>query len=219
MAERFGGDEAKWLRAHDAAWAEYVREAESIDWSARPWVATVEDLDSRHVVQILGRMAVPWRPPDSVAFSREVEDQVMSSINVRFSDARGAMGRLRKASHKVYVATSGTEASARGALRGAGLLDAFDGIFTGHTQGNHKSQRAYWTRILENIRADAAECLLVDDRLEYLEPAAAVGFTSCFLDRRGRYPPETVPRFVRATLRNLAGLPHYVEVLSHPESR
>ena len=55
--------------------------------------------------------------------------------------------------------------------------------------------------------------MLVDDRVDYLAAAHAAGVKGLLLDREGVYEPETMPAFVHATLRNLAGLPHFVDTL------
>ncbi len=137
----------------------------------------------------------------------------MSTVDARYPDARSAIERLRIGGHAVNVATQATESNARGALTGAGLLDAINALFTGSSADAPKSERAYWERALGAVRADPHDCVLVDDRTDYIQAATAVGFTGLLLDREELYEPEMTPRFVRATLRTLAGLPHFVETL------
>jgi len=213
MATRFGGDEGRWLEAHTSAWTEYVKEVESTDWSQGSWSAAMDRLDARFAVGLLERVGIAWRPADPVAFSRELDLEVMATVDARFPDARTAVERLRGAGHKVYVATQATDANARGALAGAHLLTSIDGLFTGTSQDAPKARREYWDRILSSVGASPGSDVLVDDRVDYLEAAAASGFGVLLLDRDGIYEPETTPPFVRATLRNLAGLPHFVETL------
>jgi FMN phosphatase YigB (HAD superfamily) len=219
MAARFGGPEDGWLRAHTAAWTDYVREVESTDWSAGSWAATVDRLDARFAVSILERVGISWRPADPLSFSRELERNVMARVDARFPDARVAVERLHSAGHGVYVATQATDSNARGALAGAGLLTAIDGLFTGTSQDAPKSRREYWDRALATLGASAGSCILVDDRADYLEAAAAAGFEGLLLDREALFGPETTPPFVRATLRNLAGLPHFVDTLEAERRR
>ena len=214
MRERFGGDEATWIEAHNAAWTAYVREAESMDWSAQPWASTVDRLDARFVTEILERAGVSWRPPDPVAFSRTLDLELMATVNARFPDARAAVERLRGAGHRVYVATQAGDSNARGSLTGAGLLESLDGVFTGTSQDARKSGRPYWDGILSTTRLPPAACVLVDDRIDYLAAADAVGFHALLLDRDGLFEGGAVPPAVRAVLRNLAGLPHYVDTLA-----
>lgn len=214
MRERFGGEEGQWVDAHNAEWSQYVRTADSMDWSHHPWAETVEGLDAGFAVGILKRMGVAWRPSDPAAFSRELDLQVMPSINARFPDSRAAVDRLRAAGHKVFVATQASESNARGALQGAQLLTAIDGLFTGSSQNSQKAQRGYWDRILSALAVPGAECVLVDDRVDYLAAATSEGFLGLLLDREGIYMSEAMPSFVRAVLRNLAGLPHFVDVLA-----
>ena len=213
LSHRFGGDVAGWQAAHTAAWAEYVVASDSPAWDRARWSATVDRLDGRFVMSLLERMGVAWRPEDPVGFSRELDLRVMSMIDARFPDARSAVERLRAAGHSVYVATQATDANARGSLAGAGLLALVQGLFTGTSQDAPKARREYWDRVLAALPGPPETCVLVDDRVDYLAAAHASGFHALLLDREGVYEPETMPAFVRATLRNLAGLPHFVDVL------
>lgn len=213
LSPRFGGDLDTWVRAHDEAYAWYSARASEIDWDAGDYLEKVDELDAEHLERILRPAGVSWRPDDPAAYARELEYSIMSSVDARFPDTRPAVVRLRNAGHRVYVVTSATDSNARGSLAGAGLLDAFDCVFTGTTQNLHKSTVAYWQRIIEDVRGPAKKYLLVDDRLEYLEPASAAGIPAVLLDRKGVHPPEASPPFIRATLRNLAGLPHLVDLL------
>ena len=214
MADRFGGDEDGWVRAYTGAWTDYVRGVESAEESRQAWSETVDRLDAKFAVGILHRMGVSWRPPDPVAFSRELDLSVMSGIDARFPDARIAVERLRTAGHKVYVATQATESNARGALTGAGLLGSVEGLFTGTSQGSPKSHPEYWNRIRAVLGVAAARGAVVDDRADYLQAATSAGFVGLLLDREGVYEEERMPAHVHATLRNLAGLPHLVEILA-----
>lgn len=153
-----------------------------------------------------------------MAFSRELDLSVMSGIDARFPDARIAVERLRTAGHKVYVATQATESNARGALTGAGLMGSVEGLFTGTSQGSPKSHPEYWSRIRAVLGAAAARGAVVDDRADYLQAATSAGFVGLLLDREGVYAEERMPAHVHATLRNLAGLPHLVEVLAAEEA-
>lgn len=213
MSARFGGSEEQWLHAHTAAWTEYVRGVEAADWNRGPWSETIDRLDAAFGVGILDRMGVAWRPEDPLGFSHELDATVMSGIDARFPDTRAAVERLRSAAHRVFVATQATESNARGALTGAGLLTSVDGLFTGTSQNASKSRPEYWHRVRETLGSQAAPGIVVDDRADYLSAAASSGFVTLLLDRDGIFDAETVPGHVQATLRNLAGLPHFVDVL------
>ncbi len=220
MAARFGGAEDRWLEAHTAAWTEYVRAVESADWGPGSWSETADRLDAAFAVGILAGMGVPWRPTDAVAFARELDLTVMAEIDARFPDARVAVERLRSAGHRVFVTTQATDANARGALAGAGLLTAIDGLFTGTSQDSPKSHPRYWHGVRGALGGSPAPGVVVDDRADYLAAAGSAGFVGLLLDRDEVYQAETMPPHVRATLRNLAGLPHYIEILeAEPRSR
>lgn len=212
LASRLGGDVDRWIRAHDEAYAWYTARASEIDWRTADYLDAVDALDAEHLDRILRSAGVSWRPDDPARYARELEEAVMSSVDAAFPDARPAVERLRNAGHRAYLVTSATDSNARGSLKGARLLDAFDRVFTGSTVELHKSTAAYWRRILEDVDTPGERCLLVDDRLEYLEPACASGIAAVLLDRKGIHRPEVLPPFVRATLKNLAGLPHLADL-------
>src|SRR2546427_704449 len=128
-----------------------------------------------------------------------------------FREYRERLAELLAAGHRVYVATGGG-ATNDAALRGAGLFDLIDGIFTGHSQNAQKGQSRYWREIPDQLGVEPMNCVLVDDRLDYLEAAASVGIVALLLDRKAAHRPESMPPYVEATLRNLAGLPHWVEL-------
>ena len=209
LTERFGGTKDAWLRAHDEAFVTYTRAANEADWTARRYGDIVDELDASHLLDMFERVGVAERPTDPLALSRELEREALAGVDARFPDARPAIERLRKAGHRVYVATGGS-ATNDAALRGAGLFPLIDGMFTGHSQNAPKGQPAYWAGIPTRLEADPADCVLVDDRLDYLVAAASAGIVALLLDRKGAHRPESMPAYVQATLRNLAGLPQWV---------
>lgn len=211
LAARFGGTTEAWRRAHDEAWVTYLQQVNSVDWETRGYADVVDELDARHLLAMFDRVGRTGRPADALAASREFEREAMSHVNARYPDARTAIERLRSAGHRVYVATGGSETN-DAALRGAGLFDLIDGIFTGHSQNAQKGQPRYWQEIPDQLGVRPRDCVLVDDRLDYLEAAASVGIVALLLDRKAAHRPESMPRYVEATLRNLAGLPHWVEL-------
>ena len=211
LAARFGGAPEAWRRAHDEAWVTYLQRVNSVDWESRGYADIVDELDARHLLEIFDRVGLTSRPADALAVSREFEREAMSRVNARYTDARTAIERLRSAGHRVYVVTGGSETN-DAALRGAGLFDLIDGIFTGHSQNAQKGQSRYWQEIPHQLGVKPQDCVLADDRLDYLEAAASVGIVALLLDRKGAHRPESMPPYVEATLRNLAGLPHWVEL-------
>jgi len=210
LAARFGGEADAWRRAHDEAFVTYTRRANEADWDARGYGDVVDELDASHLLDMFERAGIPLNAPDPLGLSRQLEREALAGVNARYPDARSAIERLRSMGHRVYVATGGSETN-DAALRGAGLSTLIDGMFTGHSQHVHKSRPAYWADIPKSLRTTPADCVLVDDRLDYLEAAASVGILSLLLDRKGAHRPEAMPAYVQATLRNLAGLPHWVE--------
>lgn len=211
LTARFGSNCDAWMRAHDDAWVTYVRRMNAAEWDSRGYAEVVDELDARHLLDMFERASVTNRPAEALAVSRELEREAMAHVNARYPDARTAIERLRAAGHQVYVATGGGETN-DAALRGAGLFDLINGIFTGHSQNAQKGQSRYWKDIPHHLGVKPQDCVLVDDRLDYLEAAASVGILALLLDRKGAHRPESMPSYVEATLRNLAGLPHWVEL-------
>ncbi|MCI4371150.1 MAG: HAD family hydrolase [Thermoplasmata archaeon] len=210
LAARFGGDPEAWRRAHDEAFVTYTRRANDADWDARGYGDVVDELDARHLRDMFERVGIATIPKDPLALSRELEREALARVDARFPDARPAIERLQARGHHVYVATGGSETN-EAALRGAGLSDLIERMFSGHSQGSHKSRAAYWADIPRSVGAMPGECVLVDDRLDYLEAAASVSIVALLLDRKESQRPESMPSYVQATLRTLAGLPHWVE--------
>ncbi|MGI0149704.1 MAG: HAD family hydrolase [Thermoplasmata archaeon] len=217
LASRFGGDRKAWLRAHDEAFVTYTRSVNAADWDARGYGDIVDELDASHLLDMFDRVGVAERPEDPLALSRELEREALAGIDARYPDARTAIERIRRMGHRVYVATGGSLTN-DAALQGAGLRDLIDGIFTGHSQDAQKGRKAYWFGIPKKLGAKPKQCVLIDDRLDYLAAAASVGIVALLLDRKGALRPEAMPAYVQATLRNLAGLPHWVATwtLAHP---
>jgi len=217
LAARFGGLPDAWRQAHDEAFVTYTRRANEADWESRGYGDVVDELDAQHLLEMFERVGTAARPAEPLGLSRELEREALAGVNARYPDARSSIERLRAMGHRVYVATGGSETN-EAALRGAGLDGLIDGIFSGHSQHSHKSRPAYWADVPRFVGATAADCVLVDDRLDYLEAAASVGIVALLLDRKSAHRPDAMPSYVAATLRNLAGLPHWVETWtsSHP---
>src|SRR5437016_6446180 len=197
LTARFGGDPDVWRRAHDEAWVTYVQRVNAADWESRGYAEVVDDLDARHLVEMSDRAGVRAPPTDTLSVSRELEREAMARVNARYPDARTAIERLRATGHRVYVATGGG-ATNDAALRGAGLFDLIDGIFTGHSQNAQKGQSRYWQQIPHRLGVKPMDCVLVDDRLDYLEAAASVGIVALLLDRKAAHRPESMPPYVEA---------------------
>ena len=208
---RHGGSIEGWLRAHDVALAWYTDHlAKPETWERGSWVDVVSRADAENILRMFREAGVP-PPPDPHRLSVSLDLDVMSAIDAAFPDARTAIARLRKGRHRVFVSTNATESNARGALRGAKLLDDLDGLFTGEVLNAGKTNRAYWQRVVDRRKLDPKRSFVVDDRPDYLKAAALVGFRCLLMDREAHHPPIAIPPFVEATLRNLAGLPQYIE--------
>lgn len=216
LSARFGGEPATWARAYDEAFLSYLQRVSEADWDADAWIDTIDRLDAENRLAMFALAGVPVRPDNPPALARELEAEGMSRVDARFPDARAAVERLRKSGHPVYVATGASETNARGALTGAKLVDLVDGLFTEHAQNAVKTRARYWVPIPKTLGVAAEDCVLVDDRLDYLEAAASVGIVAPLLDRRGAQRPEAMPPYVRAMLRHLAALPPWVEAAAPP---
>ena len=212
LSSRHGGSEDAWMRAHDVAGAWYsdvLKEPET--WSRGTWLEVVNRADAENLVRMFREVGIaPLQDP--LAAARALEFEVMSAIDSAFPDARPAVARLRRDGHRVYVTTNATESNARGSLHGARLLSEVDGVFTGERLNAGKATPEYWSGVRSAVSMNGSGAVVVDDRLDYLG-AAAGQFVTLLLDREGRHSADAIPPYVRAILRNLAGLPHFVEVL------
>jgi len=211
LSSRYGGSVDAWLRAHEAGETWYEAHlAKPETWEAGTWIEVVNLADAEQVVRMFREVGVP-PPSDPLAVSKALTLGGMSTIDAAFPDARPAVDRLKNAGHRVFVSTNATEENPRGTLAGARLLEGVDAVITGESQNANKTDAAYWRGIVDRIRVDPAASFVVDDRREYLRGASLVGFRCLLMDREGGLPPAAMPEYVEATLRNLAGLPQYVE--------
>src|SRR5437016_7639231 len=71
LAAKFGGDPEAWRRAHDEAFVAYTRGSNEADWDSRGYGDVVDELDARHLLDMLERMGVRDLPQDPLALSRE----------------------------------------------------------------------------------------------------------------------------------------------------
>jgi len=211
LAARYGGDPETWIRAHDLASAWYAEHMDRPEtWERGTWLEVVDSAEAEHLARLFREVGVA-PPPDPLGTVRSLEHEAMSSIDAAFPDARPAAARLKRSGHRVFVATNATESNARGALAGASLLGAVDGVFTGERLATGKARAAYWRSVRTTLGEHPVPPVVVDDRLDYLEAASSVGIVALLLDRNGAHRPEAMPAYVQATLRNLAGLPHWLE--------
>jgi HAD superfamily hydrolase (TIGR01509 family) len=211
LSARHGGTVEAWLRAHDVSYAWYSAHMDAPEtWEGGTWLEVVDRAGGESIERMFREAGLP--PPSGPrAFANAIEFEAMKDIDAAFPDARPAVRRLKASGDRVFLSTAATEANARGALTGARLLELFDGLVTGETQNALKSDPAYWRSIPARLGVEPRASIVVDDRGRYLEAAASVGFRCLLLDREERGPPEGMPPFVEATLRNLVGLPPYVD--------
>lgn len=211
LSARHGSTIEAWLRAHDVAYAWYSEHMERREtWEGGTWLEVVDRAGAESIVRTFREAGVP--PPENPRdLANAIEFEAMKDIDAAFPDARPAVRRLKAAGDRVFLSTAATEANARGALTGARLLDQFDGLVTGESQNAGKMDPAYWRGIPARLGVEPRSSFVVDDRTGYLEAAASTGFRCLLMDREDRHPPEAMPPFVEATLRNLVSLPPYVD--------
>jgi FMN phosphatase YigB (HAD superfamily) len=219
LSARHGGTEDAWRQAHDIAgawYSDFLNEPRT--WSRGTWLEVVNRADAENLLRMFREVGIaPLQDP--LAAARALEREVMSTIDSAFPDARPGVARLKRAGHRVYVTTNATESNARGALEGARLLAELDGVFTGERLNAGKATPEYWRGVRDAISVDPSQSVVVDDRLDYLGAARAAEFVTLLLDRAEQYSADAIPSHIRAILRNLAGLPHFVDVLAKDADR
>jgi len=119
-------------------------------WERGTWLEVVDSADAEHLTRLFQGAGIE-PPPDLLATARSLEREVMSGIDAAFPDARPTVARLKRMGLRVFVATNATESNARGALAGASLLDALDGVFTGERLATGKATPAYWRAVRRNL--------------------------------------------------------------------
>ena len=113
---------------------------------------------------------------DGRDFSREAFTSFMLAQSIPWTDSI-AVARDLAASAAVRLATLNNESEALNNYRIAtfGLREIFPTFFTSCWLGVRKPTHEIYTRVLGMTQADPTHTLLIDDRVQNLNPAAALG--------------------------------------------
>ena len=110
------------------------------------------------------------------SFSREEFTSFMYAQSIPWPDSI-AVARALATSRTVRLATLNNESEALNAfrIRRFGLGEIFPTFFTSCWIGMRKPMHGIYTRVLGMTQADPARSLFIDDRIQNLHPAAALG--------------------------------------------
>jgi putative hydrolase of the HAD superfamily len=132
---------------------------------------------------------------DGRAFSREEFTAFMLAQSVPWPDSI-AVARELAASRTVRLATLNNESEALNNYRieRFGLREIFPTFFTSCWLGVRKPTRDIYTRVLGMTQADPKRTLFIDDRVQNLNPAAALGIQSIHFESAGQLRSVLVAR-------------------------
>lgn len=124
---------------------------------------------------------------DGRTFSREEFTSFMLAQSVPWADSI-AVARELAESATVRLATLNNESEALNNYRieRFGLREIFPTFFTSCWLGVRKPTREIYTRVLGMTQADPKRTLFIDDRVQNLNPAAALGMQSIHFESAGQ---------------------------------
>lgn len=210
MAARYGGDPHTWEQAHqqiNADWFSYFVDL-NLD----------EDIDDMweglfRTTRALFRLTGTPEPSAAEihALVRELPGLASENCDAFFPDARATVQTLHEAGYTLGVCTHGIVRQAQGTLHGAGVRDYFSGPLIGpDVTGHFRKHEGYFTIAALRAGVDPAHCLMIDDTVDNLEGAKAIGMKTIYICRDAR--PAAALNYVDALLHpDLTGLPALVE--------
>ncbi len=176
----YGVPPAKALAIHDEAFEWYQREGAKLDamhnivGDGEAWEKAVNKMDEMHMLYVL--KAIDQEPPQNVSqFAKDFEREIVQGTNAIYSDVRPALKAIKERGHRLFMSTNATSHNGEAALVGGGVRNFFDDIVTLEVTKSKKNRRYYWQRAFEHTGVKPTDVLIVDDVLEYLEPAATLG--------------------------------------------
>jgi len=93
-----------------------------------------------------------------------------------------------------------------------GLDELFQKTVISSEVGIRKPDAGIYRILLDRLQAEGKDCLLIDDRLENLQPAGALGITTVWLAKNNQPPALDIPQ----PIRNLLELPKRIDnIFSH----
>ncbi len=138
----------------------------------------------RYVEDMLSRLAAR-------AGLKGKEKQLTDTFFARFSEAGQPIGdcvavlKDLSARYRVCLATNGLTAVQKGRL--APFTGLAYRVFISEEVGHIKPERAFFSHMLEELNAEAGECLMIGDSLSSdIAGASACGMKSCWFNRFGR---------------------------------
>ncbi len=148
------------------------------------------------------------RPDPGLA--RSVADRysdLRSASSVLLPGAREALAGLRDRGVRMVLVTNGASAVQRSKIDRFGLASFFEEILVEGEVGYGKPDERIYRRGLEAVGATAAEAWIAGDNLEWeVAVPKRLGFTTVWVDHRGRGLPENPPAVPDRVVRGLGEL-------------
>lgn len=211
MSKKFGGEPAKWLEAHNIVMKAMVTWSSDIADEVRGEYHLYYREENRRWIVAMFRY-LKLEPPDEME-SQKLADRlryiVPMQIQTPLPGGVEAVRHLHHSRHRLVLSSAGCFAHCKGALKGLGLLDKFDGIYGTDLLNTFKDGPGYFDRLLDAEDLEPQECIVVDDKPKVLAWARDLRMRTVHVADE-RHPPD--PKADRAVV-SAAELPEAVRTL------
>jgi HAD superfamily hydrolase (TIGR01509 family) len=200
---RLGGTREAWAKANHAT-ANEINERLFRRFEAKE--GTYAQLYHDFEVDWLQSMArfvgvdVPANEDDCFALAHDASAYITRRVKAAFP---GAAESIRELGERFVLRTASNEHSCdiEGYLEGMGVANLFRGFYGADLLNANKHQAAFYPRLFADADVDPTEALVVDDKLEFVRAAAAIGARVVRVNEAGIFE-EGFP-----TIRSLSELP------------
>lgn len=176
----YGVPEDRGLLIHDEAFEWYLREGKKLDamhniiGDGDAWEKVVRELDEKHICLVF--KTISKDPPQNASkFAKDFEREIVQGTDTIYPDVCEVLKILKDRGHRIIMSTNATSHNGEAALVGAGIRDLFNDVITLDVTKSKKDRQHYWKRAFEVTGIKLTEAVVVDDIVEYLTPAAAMG--------------------------------------------
>lgn len=179
MAPRLGGSKAAWGRANAAVAGGLFEEmAQAAPGTpAYGWWTDVDAYLDMWLIRSCREVGMepPGEAAERLALAREANDYVTRRVRAAVPGAIPAIRALRRRGYTLHTASGEFEADLAGYLEGMGVRDCFGTLYGCDLVGVPKIEPGYYRRLFRHAGVDSREALIVDDREQMLDWAAAEG--------------------------------------------
>jgi FMN phosphatase YigB (HAD superfamily) len=191
LAERYGGDLARWQAAGQRLRADWHAYHADLNFSGDDGMADYAEALYR-VARAWFRLAQMPEPPPAVLrhLAHELPALAPLECPALYPDAAAVLPALAQAGYALGIVTHALAAQARAILAGSGAAGLFQAPIIGaDTAGQFERDEAFLRLAAAQAQVAPAACAVIDAHLPALEHAARAGMMAVHLQRR---PPAAV---------------------------